>query len=152
VSIENSESDVFEDPEDRLSLALRYVAHISSLYSKALEKELKITLGQLLCLRVLLRGNPLQINEISKRTFLASSTVTGIIDRLEAKGLVSRLRDYPDRRVCCVKLLPPGLRVAQSRSAPIQALIAKSIEKLSPQEVQTVLSGLERLLKFIDNC
>jgi DNA-binding MarR family transcriptional regulator len=144
-----AEPDVFQDSENGLVLTLRYIAHISCLYSKSLEKELKITVGQLLCLRALLKEDRLPIREISKRTFLGSSTVTGLIDRLEAKGLVSRLRHNPDRRVCCVKLLEAGRRIAQTSSAPIDSIIAASLEKLSPQEIQTILSGLKRLLDSV---
>jgi DNA-binding MarR family transcriptional regulator len=138
-----------EDYMEKIFLALRYITHISSLYSKLLAKERNLTTGQLLCLRALAKEDNLPIRQISKRIFLSPSTVTGVIDRLEARGLIARRRDNPDRRIISLVITDEGRRLVESAPVPIQSLLAENLKKLPLQEVQGICSGLERVLDFI---
>ena len=138
-----------EDYMEKIFLALRYITHISSLYSKLLAKEMKLTTGQLLCLRALAKEDNLPIRQISKRIFLSPSTVTGVIDRLEARGLVARRRDNPDRRIISLVITDAGRRLVESAPTPIQSLLAENLKKVPLEEVQGICSGLERVLDFI---
>jgi len=138
-----------EDYMEKIFLALRYITHISSLYSKLLAKEMNLTTGQLLCLRALAKEDGLPIRQISKRIFLSPSTVTGIIDRLEARGLVTRCRDNPDRRIITLEISGAGRKLVESAPVPIQSLLAENLRRVPLEEVQGICSGLERLLDFI---
>ena len=138
-----------EDYMEKIFLALRYITHISSLYSKLLAKEMKLTTGQLLCLRALAKEDNLPIRQISKRIFLSPSTVTGVIDRLEARGLIARRRDNPDRRIISLVITDAGRRLVEFAPVPIQSLLAENLKRLPLEEVQGICSGLERVLDFI---
>ena len=138
-----------EEYMEKIFLALRYITHISSLYSKLLAKEMHLTTGQLLCLRALAKEDGLPIRQISKRIFLSPSTVTGVIDRLEARGLVARRRDNPDRRIISLVITDAGRRLVESAPVPIQSLLAENLKKVPLEEVQGICSGLERVLDFI---
>jgi DNA-binding MarR family transcriptional regulator len=69
-------------------------------------------------LSVLLLGGPLTAGQISKRLSLTTGAVTGVIDRLENRGLVHRLHDAQDRRKVVVsvnqQVLAAGPNIYQS--------------------------------------
>lgn len=64
-----------------------------------------VTRSDLRCLNLLEFG-PLPATAIAKQLNLATGSVTALIDRLEAKGLVTRLREAVDRRVVKVQATP----------------------------------------------
>lgn len=53
----------------------------------------------------------LTMGELSRRNGITEKTITGIVDRLEARSLVIRERDAVDRRVVRVRLTPDGSQV-----------------------------------------
>ncbi len=60
-------------------------------------------------LEVLERLGPLTAGQLVEHTGLASASVTALIDRLEQKGFVRRVRDPADRRRVIVELVPEGV-------------------------------------------
>ena len=66
-------------------------------------------------LEVLERLGPLTAGQLVEHTGLASASVTALIDRLEQKGFVRRVRDPEDRRRVIVELVPEGVaRIAEA--------------------------------------
>jgi DNA-binding MarR family transcriptional regulator len=74
------------------------------------------TRSQSSVLRNLLERGPLSMAELSQLVLVTPAAVTGIIDRLEKKGLVERLPKGSDRRVTRIALTPAG--ASQGRSLP----------------------------------
>jgi len=68
-------------------------------------------------LKTVFQNGSLPLGELSQKMYLHPSTITGVVDRLEKKGYVSRDRDREDRRVVMVQLTPKGKRLV--RRAPI---------------------------------
>jgi MarR family transcriptional regulator, organic hydroperoxide resistance regulator len=62
-------------------------------------KEFELTSPQLFILMELFSEHPRTLGNLAKAVDLSNSTVSGIIDRLEMKGLIERKRDENDRRV-----------------------------------------------------
>ena len=87
---------------------------------------------------------------IAKHVMVNSSTVTGIIDRLESKDLVKRLRISPDRRVVTVELTKAGKALAENAPPPIQQRIVDGLNSLSPQEIDEIALTLKRLTDMLD--
>ena len=141
--------DLTEDDLERIFLALRNISHISNIFSKYLQKNFNVTNSQLLCLRTLRNGGPLSAGEIARRIFIKPGTVTGIIDRLETRGLVRRLRISPDRRVVTVEITEAGQFLVASAPVPIQSQLAMNLRKLPIEEVEVIIMGLERLLRLM---
>ncbi len=75
---------------------------------------------------VLARLGPMTAGQVAEHTGLASASVTALIDRLERKGFVRRVRDPEDRRRVIVELIPEG--VAQMAEA--FGSFAKSLDEL----------------------
>jgi DNA-binding MarR family transcriptional regulator len=75
-----------------------------------------------------------------------ASNVTGLVDRLESKGLVRRTASDEDRRVKVIELTPKGARL---RAAFMERMAAppEGLERLSVREQQTLVRILARLLE-----
>ncbi|SDH01324.1 DNA-binding transcriptional regulator, MarR family [Sinosporangium album] len=65
--------------------------------------------AQLLCR--LLPG-PVGVTELGRLLNLEKSSVSGLVDRVERRGLVVRVRDSRDRRTCRIALTPEGVKLA----------------------------------------
>ena len=92
--------------------------------------ELGLTFSQAHALRLLDPEKPLPMSSLAERLFCDASNVTGIADRLEARGLVERRSAEGDRRVKALTLTPDGValrdRVLEVMSEPPAAIAALS--------------------------
>jgi DNA-binding MarR family transcriptional regulator len=78
-----------------------------------LAQELDLAPMQLHALRMLEPGGELPMRALAKQLFCDPSNVTGIVDRLEARGLIERREDEGDRRVKILTLTGEGARVRE---------------------------------------
>jgi DNA-binding MarR family transcriptional regulator len=90
--------------------------------------EFDLTPGQLMALRSLDPEHPVPMRELASKLSCDNSNVTGIVDRLEARGLVERRPDPDDRRVKMLVVTPEGAdvrrRVRERMEQPPEALQA----------------------------
>jgi len=86
-------------------------------------------------------GSPM--HEIAAHLACDSSNVTGIVDRLEARGLVRRRAGERDRRVKYILPTPLGLEVRDALRARM-ARAPAAIERLSPEEQRLLRDLLAR--------
>ena len=89
-------------------------------------------------------------SQIAKYIMVNSSTVTGIIDRLEQKGLVERSRISPDRRVITIALTEKGQQLAKNAPPPIQKKIVDGLKKLPPGKTEQIIQALTELTYMLD--
>jgi DNA-binding MarR family transcriptional regulator len=93
--------------------------------------ELGLTFSQAHALRLLDPERALPMSSLAERLFCDASNVTGIADRLEARGLVERRSAEGDRRVKALTLTPDGVelrnRVLEIMSEPPAAIAALSV-------------------------
>ena len=120
------------------------------LYTKELNKVYNISSAQLNCLLSLHEDGPLPPSQIAKLIMVNSSTVTGIIDRLEHKGLVKRKRISTDRRVITVELTKNGKVLAENAPPPVQYKIFDGLSKLSEKEIKNISNTLLKLTDMLD--
>ncbi len=111
-------------------------------------QEFGVTEQQWRVLRVLWEQKHLTSAQISNLTLLPSPSLVGILDRLERKGLVKRLRSTSDRREINITITNLG-RELQSKVMPKVKLIQdQTREKLSPTEwkqINNILKKLDRI-------
>lgn len=65
-------------------------------------------------------GDPLPCSEIASRMITRDPDITRLLDRLDARGFVSRTRDTEDRRTVLARITPQGLRLLARLDDPIQ--------------------------------
>ena len=89
---------------------LRFSLFSHKRLQEILEK-LDLTAPQLYVMATIGYAGQLPFNEIGAKMMVTVSNLTGIVDRLEEKGLVARERDTGDRRIVHVKLTAKGQKL-----------------------------------------
>jgi DNA-binding MarR family transcriptional regulator len=112
------------------------------------DADLPVTRRALEVLQHLAASGPLTVGEQAEHLGLRRNSVSELLQRLEAKGLVARIRDERDERRVLVWLTEPG-RAVVSRVGQVLApdLIAEVMATLSPADRETVVRGFELLAK-----
>ena len=118
-------------------------------YSKRAERVRGLTGPQLWAVTVLSESKPVRVSELARRMYLNPSTVVGILNRLESRGLVSRTRSREDRRVVAVALTGKGRRLVSKVPEVAQGLLLTGLEGLSPRDLKAVSEGLEVLVRIL---
>jgi DNA-binding MarR family transcriptional regulator len=123
----------------RLSLTQR--ANLPSLAA-----ELELSPAQCHVLHLIEPGRPVPMGEVAGALSCDASNVTGLVDRLEARGLVARQPSPADRRVKVLTLTATGKRV---RAVLIERLTAppEALGRLSAQEQRLLVDLLRRILE-----
>ena len=129
---------------------IRRLMQAGEKYTKELNKKFSVSAPQVACLLALLDNGAMSPSQIAKKIMVESSTVTGVIDRLEQKGLVVRTRISPDRRVITVELTEAGRRLAENAPPPIQQKIVKGLKKVEEVDRAQIIQTLSRLTDMID--
>jgi DNA-binding MarR family transcriptional regulator len=92
----------------QLCFATYAASHAFSRFYKPLLEPFGLTYPQYLVLLVLWEKNNLTVKEIGRRLYLDSGTLTPLLKRLEAAGIVQRLRDMNDERQVRISLTAEG--------------------------------------------
>ncbi len=79
------------------------------------------------------------------------STATGIVDRLEEKGLVMRQRSVLDRRVVTVELTDAGKSLAEEAPVPIPGRMVDGLNRLAAKETKNIVKSLATLVAMLDD-
>lgn len=117
--------------------------------SKLAERTAGVTGPQLWALKVLGERAPLHVSELAVRMFLHPSTVVGILDRLEAKGLALRRRLSRDRRVVNVELTARGRELVLRMPAIAQEMLLNGLQTLPKRDLRTVARGLQIQVRLL---
>jgi len=114
-------------------------------YAAATIEETGLGFSDFAVLEVLLHKGPLPVNTIGPIVDLTAGSISIAVDRLFAKGLVSRVESEEDRRVRIVALTPRGKDLIVPAFRKHSAQMKKVFSELSPEE----LCGLETALKKV---
>jgi DNA-binding MarR family transcriptional regulator len=142
--------NISKDPVKEIVWLIRRLMQGNYIYNKELNKKYQVSAPQLSSLLALYENGPLPPSQIAKYIMVNSSTVTGIIDRLEQKGLVARSRISTDRRVITVTLSDKGRELAEHAPPPIQEKIVEGLQKLPPHEIEKIVQALTKLTYMLD--
>ena len=141
---------VHKDKTRSIIFSIRKLIQAGELYSKELSKIHSISAAQLNCLLALFENGSLPPSQIAKYMLVKSSTVTGVVDRLEQKGLVRRVRNSPDRRIVTIELTGAGNKLAENAPPPIQQKIVDGLKKISESEIDEIVFSLTKLTDMLD--
>jgi DNA-binding MarR family transcriptional regulator len=110
---------------------------------KPLLEPLGLTFPQYLVILELLDGAPLAVGALGARLGMDTGTITPLLKRLQASGMVSRTRDTSDERRVLVDLTDQGRRI----EAEVRGVNAKirSACQLSEGDVEALRNSLEGL-------
>lgn len=104
-----------------------------------------ITPPQLDALLVLREYGELTMGELCQKMFLACSTATDLIDRMERNGLIERVRDTADRRVIRLKVLNKGTKVIDDVLDARRNYLATILQEIDLADKERLILALEQL-------
>ena len=108
---------------NQLCFAVYSTAHAFNRVYKPLLDRLGLTYPQYLVMLVLWERDDVPVKQIGERLFLDSGTLTPLLKRLEAAGLLQRLRDAADERRVLLQLTPAG-RKLKARAVRVPQAVA----------------------------
>ncbi|MDD5105382.1 MAG: MarR family transcriptional regulator [Desulfuromonadaceae bacterium] len=129
---------------------VRRIFQALSEYSKTAEKSTGLTGPQLWALKLLATTTPMRVSDLACQMFLRPPTVVGILDRLEAKKLVTRTNSKKDRRVVEVQLTEQGIRVVAEAPAVAQSVLMKGLNDLTQEQFACIEEGMKLMTKVLD--
>jgi len=114
-------------------------------YSLSIEKHFGLTGPQPWALWELGRMGPLALKDLVARMRLDPSTVVGVVDRLAAKGMVTRNPDTSDRRRIPLVLTEKGTELLQSAPHPAQGHLLAGLEGMNHERGRASMRAYECL-------
>lgn len=135
----------FATPEDEVFVGVIKTAEVFLRKETELLKPYELTSPQYNVLRIL-RGagtDGLICREIGERMIARDPDVTKLLDRLEARGFVTRERQQKDRRVIVVRITDEALKVLAELDRPVLEMTSGLLRHLGERRLKTLNSLLD---------
>jgi DNA-binding MarR family transcriptional regulator len=130
--------------------SLRRIMRAVDVQSRRLSAEYSITGPQVLCLQTINEDGPMTATALAKLVHLSSSTVVGIIDRLEQKNWVLRERSRQDRRQILIHVTDEGRDLLARVPSPLQERLARGLAELDEKDQNRLATAIERIVELLE--
>jgi DNA-binding MarR family transcriptional regulator len=137
--------------ELRILQSLRRIIRAVDIHSRKLATQHKITGPQLGCLLAVKENGPITSSRLAQKVYLSPSTIVGIVDRLEEKGLVQRRRDSKDRRLIHICITEAGEDLVAAAPSLLQDTLANALLELPESEQISITMALEKLVDLTES-
>jgi DNA-binding MarR family transcriptional regulator len=142
-------AEEFERRVTDIEALLREVSTIIRKRGRDILSNFGITPPQLNALVILQNHGEITMGELCEHLYLACSTATDLIDRMERNGLIERLRDLNDRRVIRLKLKEPGRRVIDEVMKARKRYLGGVLAKVAEGERDALIKALRDLHRLM---
>lgn len=136
--------------DDEILTALRRIIRATDQHSRALLTRHGLTGPQWAALRILAEEGDRSVGDLAVRIHVSQPTVTGIVGRLERRGLVVRSRYRFDRRKVMVAATEEGRTALASAPPLLQERLRSRLEALEDWERTLILSSLQRVVGMME--
>jgi len=130
--------------------SIRRLVRAVSLDSAKMSRQFSLTAPQSGVLRSLASNGPISSAQLSRELYVTPSNITGIIDRLEKKGLVQRVRKEGDRRVALIMLTQAGEQLSSQLPDPIEIKLISALSDLESKKIADLRGALKLMLRLVD--
>lgn len=130
--------------------SLRRILQAVDLHGRRLKARHGLTGPQIICLREIHRGVSLNPGQLARNVGLKPPTVTGIVDRLEARGLVTRRRRHRDKRQVRIELTDTGDAVVREAPAPLQEEFVQRFAALPEERRHAIAGHLDEVVALLE--
>jgi len=133
-------------------IKIRKIVRSINLESKKIQKGYGVSIPQILCLNYLSQSENYQATqgEIRKFLHLNSSTISGIINRLELKGLIARLPKFGDKRTVTISLTSKGDKLLEQIPSLLHEQLSEKLKKLNSEKLKNLEDSLELLVNLLE--
>jgi DNA-binding MarR family transcriptional regulator len=136
--------------DEELLVALRKIIRAIGMRSRQLSKEVGLTGPQLLILQKVGKQTGVMVREVADDINLSSATVTNILDRMEAKKLIERIRSTTDKRKVGVFITDDGKQALATAPMPLQEHFTARFNALEEWEQSQMVATLQRISAMMD--
>ena len=130
--------------------SIRRLVRAVYLDSQKISKRYGLTGPQSAVVRNLYNNGSMSSADLSRNLFVTPSNITGIIDRLEKKLLVERIKKEGDRRVALINLTDTGKELSKTLPDPIMKKFIAELADLEPEHVRLLAMAMNQILNLID--
>jgi len=130
--------------------AIRRILRATESNSKALLRATGLTPSQLVLMRLLEEAGELSAGQIAHRMGITQATTTGIIHKLEQRGLILRQRGSTDRRQVWISLAPAAHDLLASTPDGVHERFEQRFMELKDWEQASLIAALERIAEMLD--
>lgn len=134
---------------DDVERLLRTVSTIIKKRGREILSDFEITPPQFNALLTLIQEGSLTIGDLGEKMYLACSTATDLVDRMERNGLVARERDTNDRRVIRLKVLVRGHQMLEEVMTARRKYLSGVLERISEEETASMIIALTHLAELM---
>jgi DNA-binding MarR family transcriptional regulator len=138
--VENSAASL----RDSLSLE-RQIIRFALVFAASSWARLDLTLAQLKVLLLVASRGGASVGWLAKHIGVTNPNMTGILDRLEDRDLIQRVRQQQDRRMVRIEVTEGGDELLRSLAAGSKPLLTTALSSLTPREQQALGKGLRAL-------
>ncbi|MBE1287112.1 MAG: MarR family transcriptional regulator [Alteromonadaceae bacterium] len=136
--------------DEELLVALRKVIRAIDMRSRQLNKDVGLTGPQLLVLQEVGKNPGVMVKQIAQSINLSPATITSILDRMEARALVNRVRSTEDKRKVGVFLSETGQAALTAAPLPLQEHFLNRFNNLEEWEKSLMVSTMQRIATMMD--
>lgn len=123
--------------------------HAMQSRSKSMQKTIGLSGPQRVALRIIGHCPGLSAGELAERLHIHPSTLTGILQRLERRGLVASAPGPQDRRRRHLQLTPAGQMLNQPQPGSVEECLRPLIEQIPPRDQAVIRRVLEEMTRAL---
>ncbi|MDA3887557.1 MAG: MarR family transcriptional regulator [Allgaiera sp.] len=131
-------------------IALRRILRATELYARELAQAAGLTPAQLRVLQIVNGRDSATPKTLAREMGVSQATVTSLVDKLVARGLVTRMPSKIDRRQTDVVITPAGDRTMSDAPDALQQRYVRAFERLADWEQAQLVSSLERVAAMLN--
>lgn len=144
-----SDNNHHHEKINEIEYDLRKVNAVVKQKGREILNNFPITPPQFIALQWLSEEGDMTIGDLSNKMYLAFSTTTDLIDRMEKNQLVERVRDKRDRRVVRIHLLDKGSKIIEDVLERRRAYLREMLSDLDQEKINQVSESLAILYKIM---
>ncbi|NUH66846.1 MarR family transcriptional regulator [Sulfitobacter sp. S0837] len=138
------------DRVDESLIALRRILRATELYARDLAQAAGVTPAQLRVLQIVGEKKDPTAKTLATQMGVSQATVTALVDKLVARGLVTRLTSSQDRRQTNITLTHEGEAVLEEAPDALQQRYVRAFADLADWEQAQLVSSLERVAAMLN--
>jgi DNA-binding MarR family transcriptional regulator len=134
--------------KDRVDELRRFIELLSNRFKQTEElfaTRLEVSERELALLRTLVEEGPMITKALGGRFGVPVSTMTGLVDRMEKKGLVRRVRGRRDRRAIELEASPAGALALKEHARGLEAVARGILDALPERDQESLITILRRV-------
>ena len=136
--------------EHEIIAGIRKIIRAVDIYSSKLKERFGLNSSQLACLDYLNQFGAKSISELGRLLNLSPSMLTNIIDQLEHRLMVKRVRSEQDRRKIKIEITDMGLQILENSPIFLHKKLEGNLKKLPEQQREQILESINILIASIE--